>query len=150
MRNVSRDGIVSAPCRDSVANRLNESALDRFLENMSDAGRMTLFRWALQHEPNLLYALTVSFLMQASSSQLSKTVSQGSPPATSLDGPTMISEPSTLRAVEQQYIAQVIAESSTLREAALRLGVAETTLWRKRKLYALRSEQNAATSRPRE
>lgn len=149
MRNGSRDGIFSAPCRDSIGNAVNESTLERFLENMSDAGRLTLFRWARQHAPNLLYALTVSFLTQAPSSQLSKTVSKDSSPAISLDGPTMISEPSTLRAVEQQHIAQVIAESSTLREAALRLGVAETTLWRKRKLYALRSEQNAAPSRPR-
>jgi DNA-binding NtrC family response regulator len=145
MHNVWRDGIISAPCRDSIADGVNESVLERFLENMSDAGRLTLFRWARQHAPNLLYALTVSFLTQAPSSQLSQTMSQRSSSATSLDGPAMISEPSTLRAVEQQYIAQAIAESSTLREAALRLGVAGTTLWRKRKLYALRSEQNAAT-----
>jgi len=132
-----------------MANTVNESALERFLENMSDAGRLTLFRWARQHAPNLLYALAVSFLTQAPSSQLTKTASQRSSPATSPDGPGIVSEQSTLRAVEQQYIAQVIAESSTLRQAALKLGVAETTLWRKRKLYVLRSDQKAAPGRPR-
>jgi hypothetical protein len=149
MRNLSCDEIISVRCGDSIANAVNESALERFLENMSDAGRLTLFRWARLHAPNLLYALTVSFLTQAPSSQVSKTVSEPSSLATSLDGPTMMSETSTLRAVEQRHIAEVIAESSTLREAAVRLGVAQTTLWRKRKLYALRSEQNAATSRSR-
>lgn len=138
MRHVSRDKLVSAPGGDCIAHAINESTMDRFLENMSDVGRLTLLRWARQHAPNLLHALTVSFLTQARSSELNKTVSRRSSPATSVDGPSMISEPATLRTLERQYIAQVIADSPTLREAAVRLGVAETTLWRKRKLYALR------------
>jgi Bacterial regulatory protein, Fis family len=37
--------------------------------------------------------------------------------------------------VERRHIEQVLAESATLEEAAARLGVSVTTLWRKRKRY---------------
>jgi two-component system, NtrC family, response regulator AlgB len=42
-----------------------------------------------------------------------------------------------LRAVERQHIERVIATSATLRSAASRLGIALTTLWRKRKRYGI-------------
>ncbi len=44
---------------------------------------------------------------------------------------------SSLEEVEKQHIAHVLAESTTLEEAAARLGVDVTTLWRKRKRYRL-------------
>jgi transcriptional regulator with PAS, ATPase and Fis domain len=34
--------------------------------------------------------------------------------------------------MEQRHVRQVLAESSTLEEAAARLGINVTTLWRKR------------------
>ena len=144
MRTLSHEELVRASA-DSIPVAVNESAMGRFLENMSDAGCLALFRWARWHAPNLLYALTVSFLTQAPSSELNETLGQRSSPAKSVDGTTMISKSATLRAVERQYIAQAISESRTLREAAVRLGVAETTLWRKRKLYALKSERRLKT-----
>jgi hypothetical protein len=39
--------------------------------------------------------------------------------------------------LEKRHIAQVLSESGTLREAAARLGINQTTLWRKRKRYSL-------------
>jgi len=42
-----------------------------------------------------------------------------------------------LRAVERQHIESVIAGSATLEKAASRLGIALTTLWRKRKRYGM-------------
>ena len=41
----------------------------------------------------------------------------------------------SLEDVERRHIVQVLAESSTLEEAAARLGINVTTLWRKRKRY---------------
>jgi DNA-binding NtrC family response regulator len=44
---------------------------------------------------------------------------------------------SSLEDVERHHIEQVLAESTTLEEAAARLGVDVTTLWRKRKRYGI-------------
>jgi len=44
---------------------------------------------------------------------------------------------SSLEDIERRHIEQVLAESTTLEEAAARLGVDVTTLWRKRKRYRL-------------
>jgi NtrC-family two-component system response regulator AlgB len=43
----------------------------------------------------------------------------------------------SLEDVERRRIEQVLAESATLEEAAARLGVNVTTLWRKRKRYRI-------------
>jgi DNA-binding NtrC family response regulator len=53
------------------------------------------------------------------------------PPAAPAD------EPGSLEEIEKRHIGQVLAESSTLEEAAARLGVNVTTLWRKRKRYGI-------------
>jgi len=45
--------------------------------------------------------------------------------------------PQSLEDVERRHIEQVLGESATLEEAAARLGVNVTTLWRKRKRYGL-------------
>ena len=44
---------------------------------------------------------------------------------------------SSLEDLEQRHVRQVLAESSTLEEAAARLGINVTTLWRKRKRWGL-------------
>jgi two-component system, NtrC family, response regulator AlgB len=43
----------------------------------------------------------------------------------------------SLEELERQHIEQVLADSETLEEAATRLGINPTTLWRKRKRYRL-------------
>jgi NtrC-family two-component system response regulator AlgB len=43
----------------------------------------------------------------------------------------------SLEDVERRHIEQVLTESATLEEAAARLGVNVTTLWRKRKRWGL-------------
>jgi NtrC-family two-component system response regulator AlgB len=43
----------------------------------------------------------------------------------------------SLEELERRHIVQVLAESATLEEAAARLGINPTTLWRKRKRYGI-------------
>jgi NtrC-family two-component system response regulator AlgB len=43
----------------------------------------------------------------------------------------------SLEELERRHIQQVLAESATLEEAAARLGINVTTLWRKRKRYGI-------------
>ena len=51
--------------------------------------------------------------------------------------PPSASTPESLEEVQRRHIEHVLGESSTLEEAAARLGVNVTTLWRKRKRYGL-------------
>jgi NtrC-family two-component system response regulator AlgB len=44
---------------------------------------------------------------------------------------------SSLEELGRRHIVQVLAESATLEEAAARLGINPTTLWRKRKRYGI-------------
>jgi len=56
---------------------------------------------------------------------------------TQTDGDCAVSSGS-LHDLERHHIARVIKESPTLEDAAIRLGIDPTTLWRKRKRYGLR------------
>jgi NtrC-family two-component system response regulator AlgB len=46
-------------------------------------------------------------------------------------------EAQSLDEVERRHIVEVLRESTTLEEAAARLGINPTTLWRKRKRYRI-------------
>ena len=54
--------------------------------------------------------------------------------------------PSSLDDVEREHIARVVANSPTLEDAAHRLGINVTTLWRRRKRYGLDSSPNVPRS----
>jgi transcriptional regulator with PAS, ATPase and Fis domain len=43
----------------------------------------------------------------------------------------------SLEVLERAHIEQVLAESPTLEQAAARLGIGVTTLWRRRKRYGI-------------
>ena len=43
----------------------------------------------------------------------------------------------SLKEIERRHIKLVLATSRTLREAAMRLGIDQSTLWRKRKRYEI-------------
>jgi DNA-binding NtrC family response regulator len=131
----------SAPGHDSDISEVDKRGLDRFLGRLSGEGCMTLLLWARRRMPDLLHEMIVSFLTRASSSELKGTAAQFSLPETSSATAAPTKPPvETLRAIERQHIARVIAESPTLEEAASRLGVTSSALWRKRKLYGLRSD----------
>jgi NtrC-family two-component system response regulator AlgB len=127
----------SAPrCQPSVADL--EFAVDTFLETMNEAGSLMLLRWATRHKLDLLRKIILSFLIEASDSELKEMSRKSSLPTKSLPRKAISSsEIATLRAIEREHIARVISESPTLQEAASVLGVSSATLWRKRNRYGL-------------
>jgi len=58
-------------------------------------------------------------------------------PAAGLSAPSIATVPGSLEEVERAHVQRVLAESTTLEEAATRLGINPTTLWRKRKRWGL-------------
>jgi hypothetical protein len=126
----------------STAKKIDQIALDRFLEHLTDVGCLTLLQWAKRQAPDLLRTLMLSFLLGHPSGRALKEVRRGS--STDLDAvtaraasATVSVERATLRSAEREHISRVVSESRTLSEAAARLGIHTTTLWRKRKLYNL-------------
>src|SRR5256712_3492776 len=58
-------------------------------------------------------------------------------PAAGLPAPSIATVPGSLEDLERAHVQRVLAESVTLEEAATRLGINSTTLWRKRKRWGL-------------
>src|SRR5262249_28856513 len=58
-------------------------------------------------------------------------------PATATPAPSVAADASSLAELERLHVRRVLAESPTLEEAAARLGINPTTLWRKRKRWGL-------------
>jgi hypothetical protein len=114
--------------------------LDDFIEGMTGEECLGLLKWAKRHTPDLLRMLMASFLSgQGTVTDLEAHTDRCSSPGRLPGRPEAGSqETTTLREAEQGHIAQVISDSCTLREAAFRLGISHSTLWRKRKLYDLR------------
>ena len=109
---------------DANFGKIDERTLDIFLERMTEAECSRLLQWARTQAPDTLKTLVVSFLTRdAMQSNVEKTDSQGI---------------ATLRESEQKHIARVLSQSKTLVEAASKLGIDYSTLWRKRKRYRLK------------
>jgi DNA-binding NtrC family response regulator len=137
---------VSAPTRH-VKNRetydvarpsepLNEATLQDALDHLTPAGLATLLEWARREDPGLLRMFMLSFLQGRSF--LSSPQNLPSPNMRLKS--TNARSPSTesLRSLEQEHINRVVSESKTLAEAAARLGIHTTTLWRRLKYYKTR------------
>jgi NtrC-family two-component system response regulator AlgB len=58
-------------------------------------------------------------------------------PETTMPAPSLAGVPSSLEDIERRHVQRVLTESQTLEEAASRLGINPTTLWRKRKRWGL-------------
>jgi NtrC-family two-component system response regulator AlgB len=58
-------------------------------------------------------------------------------PSTGLPAPSLAAMQGSLEDVERLHVQRVLSESPTLEEAASRLGINSTTLWRKRKRWGL-------------
>jgi transcriptional regulator with PAS, ATPase and Fis domain len=105
---------------------------------MTDAGWLRLFYWARKQAPDLLRALMASFLTGHAAQSIAKKAerrdARGREPR---PGAAESGGAITLRQSERELIARVLSESKTLAEAASKLGIGCSTLWRKRKRYRL-------------
>ena len=54
-----------------------------------------------------------------------------------LPAPSIAKAQGSLRDLERAHVQRVLAETATLEEAATRLGINTTTLWRKRRRWGL-------------
>lgn len=119
------------------------------LEELTDTKFVEVLRWARDHAPELLTALLTAYghrgnlpgpAKASTTPTLQSEVSVPSPPC-GIKGPGFYLDSgangTNLKELERQQIKRVLAESTTLREAASKLGIDETTLWRKRKRYRL-------------
>jgi transcriptional regulator of acetoin/glycerol metabolism len=117
---------------------LSESRLEQILDRLTNAGLATLLEWARHEAPGLLRMLMVSYI----EGHRAQAVAQrpGAPRPARRDGSKPRS-PSTdsLRNMEREHITRVVSESRTLTEAAARLGIHSTTLWRRLKHYNIRT-----------
>jgi hypothetical protein len=105
--------------------------------DFAEGENLKLIHWAVREAPELLRMLRTAYLFGQ----------DGLAPPTALGGDgvalgllprrskavTLGSE--KLKDVEREHIHRVLEESTSLEEAAVRLGISNTTLWRKRRRY---------------
>ncbi len=109
----------------------------------SEAMCIRLLRWAGREAPELLEVLVTAYM--TANRQKLQIAWNGAGNTTGFECRARVAggartgnaPPAKLNEVEKLHIARVLSESGTLREAAVRLGINQTTLWRKRKRYSL-------------
>lgn len=120
-----------------IARRGEGPALENLLDYLSDSECLTVLQWAKRCAPHLLRRLMVCYFESKRSEVLfepcdrNPPVVEGSPTAVGSASPESV----TLEAAEREHITRVLSESKNLTEAAAKLGIHSTTLWRKLKRY---------------
>ena len=116
-------------------------AMQRASEDLAEREYVNLVRWAVRKAPELLRVLRIAYLFgQDSSSPQDKPASAGyslfrrSPRAPSSYAQSTSEK---LEDIEREHISRILKESPSVVEAARRLGINYSTLWRKRKRYKL-------------
>ncbi|HEY2107445.1 MAG TPA: helix-turn-helix domain-containing protein [Candidatus Binataceae bacterium] len=116
-------------------------AMERAREDLAETEYLNLIRWAVRKAPELLRVLRIAYLFgQDSSSPEDKAAGAGyrlfrrAPRA---PAPYLHSSSEKLEDIEREHISRVLKESPSVVEAARRLGINYSTLWRKRKRYKL-------------
>jgi DNA-binding NtrC family response regulator len=122
---------------DQVANRLiPDVAMERAREDLAEREYLNLIHWAVRKAPELLRVLRIAYLFGQSSAPSEATATdpqaRRSPRASTPDAHS-----EKLKDIEREHIRRVLRESPSAVEAARRLGINNTTLWRKRKRYNL-------------
>lgn len=113
---------------------IDELELERLVENFSSGGCSAPLEWAKREAPGPLRQLMAGYLVRrstASTVTLAHSESSAFSAEASANG---LGKATTLEAAEREHISRA---SKSLAEAAARLGIDSTTLWRKRKLYHL-------------
>jgi DNA-binding NtrC family response regulator len=118
-----------------------DTAMERAREDLAEREYLHLIRWAVRKAPELMRVLRIAYLFgQDAATPEEKAAGAGfrlfrssSRPATARAEP--VSE--KLEDIEREHISRVLRESSSVVEAARRLGINYSTLWRKRKRYQL-------------
>lgn len=114
-----------------VGQGISEPALDYALEHLTETGLANLLECARREAPEVLKRISISLIDSRSHHDHSDR-----PPAEGLEARETNAFPTkSLRILEEEHITRVVSESKTLVEAATRLGIHTTTLWRKLKRY---------------
>jgi transcriptional regulator with PAS, ATPase and Fis domain len=118
--------------------------MERAREDLAETEYLNLIRWAVRKAPELLRVLRIAYLFgQDSSSPEDKAAGAGyrlfrrAPRAPRAPAPYVHSSSEKLEDIEREHISRVLKESPSVVEAARRLGINYSTLWRKRKRYKL-------------
>lgn len=113
----------------------------RASEDLAEKEYVNLVRWAVRKAPELLRVLRIAYLFgQDSSAPQDKPAGAGyrlfgrspRPPS-----PGVQSTSEKLEDIEREHISRILEQSPSVVEAARRLGINYSTLWRKRKRYKL-------------
>jgi len=131
-----------AQAREPAADRpVPDGAMERAREDLAEREYLNLIRWAVRKAPELLRVLRIAYLFgQDSPSPEDKAAGAGyrlfrrAPRA---PAPYVQSSSEKLEDIEREHISKVLKESPSVVEAARRLGINYSTLWRKRKRYKL-------------
>ncbi len=115
--------------------------MQRASEDLAESEYLNLIRWAVRKAPELLRMLRIAYLFGQDYCSPRSFANQArggglfgkSPSSNGHDEPRS----EKLADVEREHIRRVLTESATVVEAALKLGIDNSTLWRKRKRYNL-------------
>jgi transcriptional regulator with GAF, ATPase, and Fis domain len=127
---------------EPVADRpIPDVATERASEDLAEREYLNLIRWAVRKAPELLRVLRIAYLFGQDSSSPEDTAAgaghrlfRRSPRAST---PYVQLPSEKLEDIEREHISRVLKESPSVVEAARRLGINYSTLWRKRKRYKL-------------
>ncbi len=112
---------------------IDEPGLEYVLGHLTDVGFATLLEWARREAPALLRTLMISYI--AGQAPPDASIADSAHPNLPGENPASGVSNKTLRRLQQEHITRVVSESKTLSEAAARLGIHSTTLWRKLRHY---------------
>jgi len=125
---------------EQTSNRqMPDIAMERAREDFAEKEYLSLIRWAVRRAPELLRALRIAYLFGQDPATRSKAADAAlnhlGDPGWSTSEAQVSSE--KLEDMEREHIRRVLRESPNLAVAAQRLGINNSTLWRKRKRYDL-------------
>lgn len=116
--------------------QIPDAAMERAREDQAEREYLNLIRWAVRKAPDLLRNLRIAYLFGQHASP-EGSASERFPRSSAVARSDAPSPSETLKDIEREHIRRVLKESANVVEAARRLGINCSTLWRKRKRYNL-------------